>query len=226
MISTVSTCLAVDGQCLLHGFCGETDKGIVPCYVKRDHHQYEDSSDTLELLRSYCPELFLDGVAIPETCCSPADVKRMQMAFQRHAAPYQDCESCFANVRGYICHAHCAPNQDQFLEIKKVVNVQNGTAVEEMDYYMTRKFVEGFVRSCQKLPAFIQLLKDIGCENSCDLDTFVANVGKAGVRLPFTVNFKIINEGQTITINGIQGEPADIPFRMCKNNCSDVCPSE
>src|SRR5947207_9695140 len=68
------------GSCRMQDTCGENENGFVPCAVERDNHKFEDSDKVLAILRSECPELFVGKSAdyIPDVCCSPDDVMRMQ----------------------------------------------------------------------------------------------------------------------------------------------------
>lgn len=214
-----------DGNCVLNGICGVTPLGPIPCYEIKPHHQYEGAQDTIKILKEDCPELFTDDTTIPEVCCSPDDVVRMQMAFDHYATPYLDCPSCYDNMKRVICHAHCAPNQNQFMSILKTEKIENGTVVREMDYYMTEKFATGWRESCKNTPAFKELMKDGACTGDCTLGDLVRIVGTVGVRLPWTMNLKLSKEGETPIVNGIPGQPADIPFQMCTSNCSETCPA-
>lgn len=225
LLISLILCENDDGKCLLNGVCGMSKLGPIPCYEIKPHHQYEDTQDTLKILKEDCPELFTDDNTIPEVCCSPDDVRRMQMAFDMYAAPYVDCPSCYDNIKRVACHAHCAPNQNQFMSVIKSEKISNGSIIREMDYYVTDTFMAGWRESCKNMPAFKALMEDGGCNENCSLDDFVRIVGSVGVRLPMQVNMKMSKTGETPTVNGQPGKPADIPFQMCTKNCSEKCPA-
>lgn len=215
-----------DGKCLFYDICEFSPLGPVPCVQNRPHHQYEDTHDTLQILKEDCPELFTDDTTIPEVCCSPEDVIRMQMSFEIYATPYLNCPSCYDNIKRLVCHAICAPNQNQFMSIVKTEKKSNGTVIRELNYYMSEKFVKGWRESCKKTPAYKELLKDGGCDESCGVEDFIKIAGTVGVRLPFQTNLIMMKEGQVPTVNGKPGIAADIPAGMCVSNCDpDLCPA-
>lgn len=192
-----------DSTCNLSGVCGQTAKGVIPCVVNNEPHKFEGSSQVLAILKDECPELFPDGVTIPDVCCSEEDVKQFQAFIKMISSQFTNCPDCLQNSKEFLCHYHCAPNQKDFIEIVK----QNGNAVEEINYYVNEASLNGLFATCEKLPAMQQFLKMTGCQD-CGVKDFVKAMGDKNLQSAFQMNV-IISKSGSPTVNGRPGKPVE-----------------
>jgi hypothetical protein len=215
--------------CIIQGVCGSNENGVVPCTVSKDPHKFEDSSNVLAILKDECPELFTKGSnEIPDVCCSPEDVMLMQGLMERVSQATSICPSCARNIKEFLCHFHCAPNQASFIEIKKTSPSVNGSAIEEMLYYVKKNSIDRLYKSCSLIPMTKQIVRMGGCEKDCDNGAEYARVfGMRKTMSPFDLKFKLVDMNEKVTVNGKPGAPVDLLITDCaeSKSCSDTCPS-
>lgn len=191
--------------CNLSGVCGENENGAIPCVVDNEPHKFEDTAEILDILKDECPELFPPGVIVPDVCCSPQDVEKMQNIMKVVSKMITNCPDCLQNSKELLCHFHCAPNQKEFVEITKT----NGKAVDEINYYVSEPSLKGLFAACEKLPAVQMFLKMTGCkEGSCNVNDFVKAMGDRNLKSPFQMNVIVIKDDVPI-VNGKPGKPAE-----------------
>ena len=219
--------ILTDPTCVMQGICGKNENGIVPCTVAKEPHKFEDSSDILNILKDECPELFKGSDPIPDVCCSPDDVIKMQQTMQLVTKNLQSCPSCARNVKEFLCHIHCAPNQASFMETIKSSPSANGSAIDTLNYFIKKQSMEDLYNSCAKQPVMKPLVHMGGCEKDCEnAREFTRVIGMRKLRSPFDMNIKMVDTGEKITVNGKDGSPAEFLIVKCADSksCSDTCP--
>lgn len=213
--------------CVIQGICGQNENGVVPCLVSKEPHKFEDSSDLLKVLRDECPELVSKSTSdVPDVCCSPEDVAMMQKTIKLISDKLTECPACVKNIKEYICHFHCAPNQAQFLEVTKSTPGANGSAVDSMIYYTNKQSLEELYQTCSKHPMVQMFVSMSGCKKDCGAQDFASAMGMRSVGSPFETVMKMVPTGETTTVNGMTGAPVQFLVQKCAdtNSCSDVCP--
>lgn len=219
---------SADPMCVMQGNCGENENGVVPCVVSKEPHKFEDSSEVLKILQDECPELVSrGGDGIPDVCCSPDDVLAMQKLVKAISSQLSDCPACGKNINEFICHLHCAPNQAEFLQVNKSVDVSNGTALATLMYFVDQKSLEDLFQICSKAPLIKTFVSTTaGCGDKCVAKDYAAAVGSRDRASPFQVMVQMVPKDQTVTVNGKPGSPVQFLLQKCAdtNTCSDVCP--
>jgi len=164
-------------------------------------------------LKDECPELF-DGVTDPDLCCSEEDVLKMQDIMKMISTIFAGCTDCVKNIKEFICHAHCAANQVEFLEIVK----QTDNKVDEINYFMNEESLKELFMSCQKLPAMQVILQTVGCKDgqNCGVKDFVRAFGSTA---PFKINAMLSKDNEKVVVNGNPAKP--VKFLVSRDNkCS------
>lgn len=217
--------VAGDATCNMQGICGVNEFGVVPCSVQKEPHKFEDSSKILKTLKSECPELFKGGDdEIPDVCCSPDDVNHMQKVMKLIAMFAGSCSSCARNIKEMVCHAHCAPNQNEFLEITKTSASVNGSAIETIHYLIDKDSLESLFQSCSKVP-MMKVMIENGCPDCKTAEGFARAIGDRKSRSPFELNVQLIEKGTNVQVNGKSAKPAEFLILNCSQtgSCGPNC---
>lgn len=231
------------GKCLMSGVCGDSLHGYIPCARETDHHKFENDAVALAMLKDECPELFLEGVDVPEVCCSADELKKLQRTIAMVSMAMPGCPSCTANLKEIFCHLTCAPDQDSFIEVLKTAKNRKGEeSIAEINYYIPKAFSETLYSSCKDVPAMGVPAKKVFCrpfdENTCTGGKFLSFMGNdkahRGVS-PFQINFKLSDE--KVEANGKTFAPANLIGKQCNeaagpglapcpcNLCATSCPA-
>lgn len=112
------------------------------------------------LLWQVCPMLD-NGFENTRVCCSPNQLTSLDLSLSMSKALLVRCPNCADNFAHLHCITTCSPNQTQYLEVTKVMNITDKNtnvskeAVVAYKVFLSSTFAESSFRSCQnvRIPA-------------------------------------------------------------------------
>lgn len=167
---TLFSCLVLSkaqhepGHCIFYEECGQnpTLNGtlidpIVPCLNYSPARKL--SVDHYKQLIQVCPMLD-HGENNTYACCSIQQLISLQKSLSLSKAILNRCPSCADNFAHLHCINTCSPDQSQYLNVTRVMNITNNfgitrEAVVAYQAYMNTRFAEGAFQSCKnvRIPA-------------------------------------------------------------------------
>ncbi|CAL8142438.1 unnamed protein product [Orchesella dallaii] len=142
---------ASKAQCVMYDECGPSpvNPDLQTNCVYDGPPKKLNSSESLETLRSMCPEL-VEKYG-DELCCSAAQITTLQGNLGLPQGIIGRCPSCFYNFRQIICELACGQSQSEFLNVTKSKNATTGMLVSEIQAYVTDKYVTDTFDSCKSV---------------------------------------------------------------------------
>ncbi|CAH1984193.1 unnamed protein product [Acanthoscelides obtectus] len=210
------------GHCVWYGECNKKSSTKQNCPYDGPAKPLDDAKGKA-LLKKWC-----DGVIDPDKpmCCDYAQLQTFDQNMGMPSSLLGRCPSCFVNLRRHICLLTCAPNQSEFLEVKKTeVNKENRTYITELDIHITNDYLWGTFNSCIQVsvPSTGTKALDLMCGQwgavKCNPMRWFSYMGdKTTFSVPFQMNY--INETGNST--GGRFTPMDPPTIPCSQSVDGV----
>ncbi|CRL00933.1 CLUMA_CG014191, isoform A, partial [Clunio marinus] len=189
-------------------------------------------SEGVNLLKKWCPNLIPKNKTEDVlTCCDIEQIKDLVNGVATAASILNRCPSCFANFLQPICEFTCSPHQSSFIKVveKKINTLTNRTFVNEIDLYITEKFINGSYDSCKNVnfPSSGQLAFDLMCgawgATKCTPKRLFHYWGDESEDfVPFQINYIMANS--TDPINGFKPlNPRIVPCNESIDGITSPC---
>ncbi|XP_067952153.1 NPC intracellular cholesterol transporter 1-like [Watersipora subatra] len=189
------------------------------------------NNDASELLKNYCPSLFVGNEKNPTTCCSDHQV----YTFAHNMGPPQQffsrCPSCYQNFVNLFCYTTCHVNSSTFmsptisLPYTGPASETNATSsVMECDVAVSSYFADGMFNSCKdvQFPSNNQKAIGILCGttgDTCSPKIWLDFLGDNSAT-PFTIHFTITDTPiKSTNYNG--SEVMLTPLNETSFSCTD-----
>ncbi|XP_058807080.1 NPC intracellular cholesterol transporter 1 isoform X2 [Phymastichus coffea] len=200
--------LVVAAQALVTRVTGEPDQGHCvwygECYgvAQRKNCPYNGPAKeltdekALAIFKRYCPHMIPNDGSNPLTCCSPEQLNSFSRGVDMASAMLQRCPSCMSNFAKQVCEFSCSPTQSTFVNVTKVVAVDNTSYVDGIQVYMTPEYLNGTYKSCSRvtMPSTGSLVLDVMCGDytatRCTPERFFHFLGDAtNPFVPFQIDY-------------------------------------
>lgn len=188
------------GKCLMKDTC-DTKTNIlgdvyVPCVEAHDPHPLDE--DTLDILKSICPNFFRQ-TQNPLLCCSSEQVEELKHNMQiALTLGLSRCPSCSYNWRLNLCEMTCSPIQSDFIKVVNSTLMEDGRSkIEEVEIHMNEEYPIDLFNSCKGVQGLAtgQTLIDVMCGGwgkECTGERWLGFIGTSvdrGGQSPFQMTY-------------------------------------
>ncbi|XP_022904065.2 NPC intracellular cholesterol transporter 1 homolog 1b-like [Onthophagus taurus] len=190
----------VTATCMMYGICN----------YKKENKTYQNcnstgmdpvpllSDEARTLLKSNCPFMFEDSDN-PSVCCDDEQVSVMSENIDMLSV-FSRCPSCMLNIITNICMFSCSKDQDEFLSITKMSELEGnrgkGHYIDAIDVYIDETFMNTTFESCKSVTmpqTGGPVMDSIGCSDYvaafCTTERFFNFLGLDNPYLPFNMTY-------------------------------------
>ncbi|CAN9513420.1 unnamed protein product [Ophioblennius macclurei] len=221
------------GYCSFYDECGmnplihgpRLQPPIVPClnYSQARHV----TGDHYKKLKEVCPMLDR-GEGNTFACCSPSQLRSLEQGIDKAKSILLPCPACVENFVHFHCSYTCSPDQSQFVEVTRVMNVTSSgmsrDAVVSFQTYFDKSFADGVFNSCKnvKRPSLGDYAIDSMCgqytAKTCTSQRWYDNQGDTSNGMaPLDIDFKLMTEGD------MSGVPEGVvPYKETAQRCNET----
>ncbi|XP_072289389.1 NPC1-like intracellular cholesterol transporter 1 [Eucyclogobius newberryi] len=224
------------GQCIFYEECGRNPtlngtliKPIVPCLNYSPARRL--SGEHYNKLKQVCPMLDR-GADNTYACCSIQQLNSLETSLTLSKAVLIRCPSCSTNFGHLHCINTCSPDQSQYLNVTRVMNVTSDLgvtreAVVAYQAYLSTGFADRAFQSCKnvRIPATGGFAISTMCgrygAKLCTPQRWYDFQGDSSNGLaPLDIDFQLISDSAAGSLpNGI------IPYNGTALNCNQVTPT-
>lgn len=188
-----------EGHCIWYGQCYTDEMGrLKNCPYTGPAKPLEKTYQ--DILLKNCPHFADADGKILNTCCDTEQVTTLDENLKLAENFLARCPSCMNNLAKTFCEMTCSPRQSLFLNVTKFG--PNNTYIDEIEYYASKKFIEGTFKSCSKVsvPSTGQYALDLMCgqwgASRCTAKKWFHYMGDAATNyyVPFQINYVIGDE--------------------------------
>ncbi|CAN9513419.1 unnamed protein product [Ophioblennius macclurei] len=200
---------------------------VVPClnYSQARHV----TGDHYKKLKEVCPMLDR-GEGNTFACCSPSQLTSLQRDFALASLLLRLCPACIENFVHFHCSYTCSPDQSQFVEVTRVMNVtasgMTREAVVSFRTYFDKSFAGGVFDSCQNVQTHWEgkYAIDSMCgpkgRYRCTSQRWYDFQGNSHAFAPLDIQHKLMTEGD------VAGVPEGVvPYKETALRCNETTPS-
>jgi hypothetical protein len=201
-------CGVVSGKCVFYEECGDNPVNGKKLGCLHDGPAVPlGNAKASAALLDLCP--YLDKYENESTgdldlCCSARQVTNMVQQFSVVGSLLGRCPACLVNFKNAFCHMSCSPDQSDFLEVTRTINLtlSDVPSVTEVNFHVAEEFVNGVYDSCKDVvsPSTSGTVMDLLCgawgSNLCTpkrLFHFLGDLSNGNT--PLTINFVYEQEG-------------------------------
>ncbi|XP_036384671.1 NPC1-like intracellular cholesterol transporter 1 [Megalops cyprinoides] len=236
------------GYCSFYEECGRNPsvngsliKPIIPCVNYTPARKLQGAH--YQRLKKVCPMLDR-GENNTMACCSMNQLNSLENSLTLSKAILVRCPACADNFAHLHCVTTCSPNQSQYLNITRTINItvlgQVKEAVVGYQCYMSRKFGDSSFKSCQnvRIPATGGFAIATMCgrygATLCNTQRWYDFQGDSSNGLaPLDIDFRLIPEGAPVPPGIVAyagkalrcNETTDTGGKACScQDCVESCP--
>eukprot|EP00210_Caulerpa_lentillifera_P003889 g3716.t1 len=149
--NTAKTLIHREGYCSMYGYCGENDKGKVPCPRNKPAERINES--LAQKIALFCPYLWKNISARKISCCTEEMVTNTYNSTIRASNLLGGCPACWNNFANLWCTISCSPDQSLFMDVVKTQRDKKTklVAVKKVNFYFTEDFKDTLYNSCKEV---------------------------------------------------------------------------
>ncbi len=139
----------VKSDCVWYGECGDAmNGGKYNCKYDGPAKPLENDPALHELYKATCPHLY-EGNST-RTCCSAAQIKRIDDNLSLPKQLMSRCPSCFANFKAFLCDFTCSTQSSEFLLVTDEAEYnETQLQIKAVTYHLTDYYAQNMYDSCK-----------------------------------------------------------------------------